>query len=133
MRKKQVGHRMTARGWHRLTHTSLSRAATRPPACPFRGKQHAGAFGAHGLQGRGLEPKMLKNWETAAHNHLVHSVALGLASFARTNTAGALFSAGICLFSGSLYVMVLSGQRWLGAVTPVGGLALTAGWLALLL
>jgi uncharacterized membrane protein YgdD (TMEM256/DUF423 family) len=76
---------------------------------------------------------MLKNWETAAHYHLVHSVALGLAAGARSNVPGALFAAGVTLFSGSLYAMVLTGNRSLGAITPIGGLLLTGGWLALLL
>ena len=55
-----------------------------------------------------------------------------LAGYVKAPTAGALFSAGIVLFSGSLYALVLTGNKRLGAITPIGGLALTAGWLALL-
>jgi uncharacterized membrane protein YgdD (TMEM256/DUF423 family) len=93
-----------------------------------------GAFGAHGLQKRINDPKMLKNWETAAHYHLMHSLALlGVASIAKRNhhLIGGLFVGGIVLFSGSLYAMVLTNQRKLGAVTPIGGLAFIGGWLAL--
>lgn len=75
--------------------------------------------------------KLLTTWETGAHYHLIHSVALGMAALARRDTAAAFFTAGILLFSGSLYALVLSGKRALGAVTPIGGLLLTAGWIAL--
>jgi uncharacterized membrane protein YgdD (TMEM256/DUF423 family) len=92
-----------------------------------------GAFGAHGLAKR-VDAKDLKVWETAAHYHLVHSVALLVASaHPRAKVPALLFTSGMALFSGSLYAMVLTGHRWLGAVTPVGGLLLTGGWLALLL
>jgi uncharacterized membrane protein YgdD (TMEM256/DUF423 family) len=92
-----------------------------------------GAFGAHGLQARGIEPKMLNNWETASRYHLIHSVALLAASLHRRALPGGLFVAGIAIFSGSVYLMVLTGERRLGAITPIGGLCLIGGWIALLL
>lgn len=101
-----------------------------------------GAFGAHGLKARlaglGDAPVRLEWWHTGAHYHLAHALALGLcaALSARSNgsaawIAGLCFVAGILLFSGSLYAMTLTGVRALGAVTPLGGLALLAGWCAL--
>ena len=92
-----------------------------------------GAFGAHGLQARVEDPAQLEWWQTGARYHLAHAVALlGVAAHpARPRVAGWLFVAGIALFSGSLYVMGLTGVRWLGAITPVGGLCLIAGWVAL--
>ena len=90
-----------------------------------------GAFGAHALRAR-VTAELLKTWETAAAYHLVHSVALLAAGAAGAPLAGALFTSGTMLFSGSLYALVLTGQRRFGAVTPVGGLLLTAGWVALL-
>lgn len=96
-----------------------------------------GAFGAHALRGR-VAPETLHAWNTAVQYHLMHSVALlGLALYAAHGGRGALlpallWTAGIALFSGSLYALGLGGPRWLGPVTPVGGLCLIAGWLALL-
>lgn len=95
-----------------------------------------GAFGAHGLQKRTQNEKLLKTWETAAHYHLIHSAALlGSMAVARRNhhLVGGLFLTGMTLFSGSLYALALTEKRKLGAVTPVGGLALISGWLALAL
>jgi uncharacterized membrane protein YgdD (TMEM256/DUF423 family) len=101
-----------------------------------------GAFGAHGLRAF-LEQKpdgaqRSAWWETAAHYHLTHALAIGLcALFAArwgggaSTAAGFCFASGIVLFSGSLYTMTLTGARWLGAVTPLGGLFLLAGWAAL--
>lgn len=100
-----------------------------------------GAFGAHGLKGR-LAPladgaQRLEWWSTAAHYHLTHALALGLAGYLATRTSSAAanvaaiaFVVGIVLFSGSLYTMTLTGARWLGAVTPFGGLSLMLGWTA---
>ena len=94
----------------------------------------AGAFGAHGLRDR-LAPDMLAVFETAARYQMYH--ALGLVAVAWVTTrwpdasaglAGWLFVAGIVLFSGSLYVLALSGVRWLGAITPFGGLCFLGGW-----
>lgn len=101
-----------------------------------------GAFGAHGLE-RALadlpdSAKRMAWWETAAHYHLVHAVALGLAAWAASRSpstaatvSGFAFVAGILIFSGSLYVMTVTGIRWLGAITPIGGLAFMVGWAAL--
>ncbi len=97
----------------------------------------AGAFGAHGLQAR-VSPEQLRAWNTAAEYHLLHSVvllALGLFQAATGRSVAlpaALFTAGTVLFSGSIYLLVLTAQRWLGPVTPLGGLCLIAAWLCLL-
>ncbi len=95
----------------------------------------SGAFGAHALRGR-VDAHLLEVWHTASRYHLVHAVALvaiGLAAPAGrlVAAAGWLLAAGIVLFAGSLYALVLSGQRAWGAVTPVGGLAWIVGWLTL--
>lgn len=93
-----------------------------------------GAFGAHGLEDK-VTPERLETWRTAAHYHLVHAVALGLVA-AHPETpkwAGILFTAGILVFAGSLYLLVLLDKGWLGAITPIGGLCLIAGWIALAL
>ncbi len=91
-----------------------------------------GAFGAHALRGS-VEPALLETWRTAAHYHLLHSVVLiAIGAHPRgTGWATGLIATGIALFSGSLYLLVLTGQRWLGAVTPLGGVCLIAGWLTL--
>ena len=99
-----------------------------------------GAFGTHGLRAR-VSERDLETWTTGVHYHLVHGVALLavgalIALFPNipaTKRSGWLFLAGIAVFSGSLYVLVISGQRWLGAVTPLGGLCFLAGWLNLAL
>ncbi len=103
-----------------------------------------GAFGAHGLKAR-LEPLAdgalrLQWWHTAAQHHLAHALALGLVALladrlggSLPRTAGWAFQVGILLFSGSLYAMTLSGVRALGAVTPLGGVALLVGWACLVL
>ncbi len=98
-----------------------------------------GAFGAHALRSRlegtadGL--RRLEWWQTAASYHLAHALALGLVALVLERTAsnavvaaGWAFTLGILLFSGSLYVMSLTGLRVLGAVTPFGGLSLLVGW-----
>ena len=92
-----------------------------------------GAFGAHGLKSR-VGPDLLGVWETGVRYHLVHALGLLAIGWAAERWPGAaiagwLFLAGTLIFSGSLYVLVLAGQRWLGAVTPLGGLAFIAGWL----
>ena len=97
-----------------------------------------GAFGAHALKSR-LSADMLAVWQTAVQYHLWHAlglVAIGLLAQHLPESgvlrlAGWLMLAGILLFSGSLYVLALSGMRWLGAVTPFGGACFIAGWLAL--
>ncbi|KAL2267979.1 hypothetical protein VTJ83DRAFT_2825 [Remersonia thermophila] len=90
-----------------------------------------GAFGAHGLKKHISDPQKLANWSTAAQYQLVHSVALLVAS--NNPVAGALFTAGMTMFSGSLYALTLDTERFrvLGPVTPIGGLCLIGGWLAL--
>jgi uncharacterized membrane protein YgdD (TMEM256/DUF423 family) len=97
----------------------------------------AGAFGAHALRGR-LGADMLAIFETGVRYQLVHALALFVVAWAgtqwpgrATTVSGWLFAAGIVIFSGSLYLLALTGQRGFGAVTPLGGLCLLAGWLAL--
>jgi uncharacterized membrane protein YgdD (TMEM256/DUF423 family) len=97
----------------------------------------AGAFGAHGLKSR-LVPEMLAVFETAARYQMYHALALFAVAWAYTRwpgplvtTSGALFAIGTLLFSGSLYLLSLSGIKWLGAITPLGGVAFLAGWLCL--
>jgi uncharacterized membrane protein YgdD (TMEM256/DUF423 family) len=97
-----------------------------------------GAFGAHALKAR-LTPDMTSVWQTAVQYHAWHALALfalGLLMLhfperAGLGLAGWLFVAGIVLFSGSLYVLALTGVRGLGAVTPFGGVAFLAGWATL--
>lgn len=96
-----------------------------------------GAFGAHGLRSR-LEPRMLEVFETGVRYHLIHAVALLLVAVlisrhdsAAFRTAGWAFTGGIAVFSGTLYILSVTGMRWLGAITPLGGLALIVGWIAL--
>jgi len=96
-----------------------------------------GAFAAHGLKTT-LAPEMLSAFETGVRYQMYHAFALFGAAWglARWQTrffavAGWLFVAGIVIFSGSLYLMAATGMRWLGAVTPIGGLAFLAGWLCL--
>lgn len=93
-----------------------------------------GAFGAHGLKSR-VDVAALAWWDTASKYHLIHAVALALVAAhpATPRLAGWLFVAGIAVFSGSLYAMTLTGVRGLGAITPIGGLCLIGGWLALAL
>ena len=98
-----------------------------------------GAFGAHGLRSR-LTPEMLAVFETGVRYHMYHALALVLTSLivARAGgwlvvAAGWAFTAGIVLFSGSLYALALTGVTTFGAVTPIGGLAFLAGWACLAL
>lgn len=97
-----------------------------------------GAFGAHALKTR-LPAGMLEVYQTAVQYHFWHALgllAVGLAlqllpEAGWLRTAGWLLTAGIVLFCGSLYLLALTGSKWLGAVTPLGGLAFILGWLAL--
>jgi uncharacterized membrane protein YgdD (TMEM256/DUF423 family) len=97
----------------------------------------AGAFGAHGLRAT-LTPEQLSAWNTATLYHLLHSVALlalglyGATTGRSVALPGTLFAAGVLLFSGSIYALVLTSQRWLGPVTPLGGLLMIAAWLSLI-
>jgi len=89
-----------------------------------------GAFGAHALKAALQSSGMLEVWNKAVLYHFLHGVALvALALHGTGNRATYfLFVAGIVLFSGSLYAMALSNVRWLGAITPLGGLCFLAGW-----
>lgn len=95
----------------------------------------AGAFGAHALASR-VTPERLETFDTAVRYQLIH--ALGLLAVAllgddsrQAAWAGILFIVGIALFSGSLYLLVLTGVRAFGAITPLGGVAFIAGWVLL--
>ena len=97
----------------------------------------AGAFGAHGLR-RVVTPDSLEIWRTAAQYQMLHGLGLLLiaalwsqVSPAQAGWAGGLMLAGTILFSGSLYALVLTGTRVLGAITPVGGLLMIAAWVLL--
>jgi len=97
-----------------------------------------GAFGAHALKGR-LDDYARSVFETAVQYHFYHSLALlavGVIALSAPQTAmlkssGWLFLIGIVIFSGSLYLLSITGVRWLGAITPLGGLAFIGGWACL--
>ena len=97
-----------------------------------------GAFGAHGLQGR-VTPELLAVFEVGVRYQMFHALALillGLFAGREASStlpvgvapAAVLFLFGVVVFSGSLYLLVLTGARWLGAVTPLGGVAFIVGW-----
>lgn len=87
----------------------------------------AGAFAAHGLEGR-LDAKSLEIFQTAARYQMYHALAICLAGALAARAPAYLFLAGTVLFSGSLYVLALTGVTVLGAITPFGGLAFLVGW-----
>ena len=96
-----------------------------------------GAFGAHLLKDK-LAPDMLDVFEVGVRYHMVHALALlavGLAAAqwpeSGVGLSGWLFAVGILIFSGSLYILALTGVKWLGAITPIGGAAFLAGWAVL--
>ena len=96
-----------------------------------------GAFGAHGLRGR-LSPEMLAVFETGVRYQMYHAIALLVLAALMSRwdgwavqVAGWSFTAGILLFSGSLYALALTGVTTLGAITPIGGVAFLVGWAAL--
>ena len=96
-----------------------------------------GAFGAHALKGN-VSPELLNAFESGARYQMYHAFALCAAAWGSARwqgrlfgVAGALFVAGIVLFSGSLYLLVVTGTRWLGMITPIGGLAFLGGWACL--
>lgn len=101
----------------------------------------AGAFGAHGLSPYFEKyPDLEATYDTAVRYHMIHGLALLAAAWASShwpgnwsNWAGYLFILGIVLFSGTLYLLVFTRLRWLGAVTPLGGVAFLAGWASLFL
>lgn len=97
-----------------------------------------GAFAAHGLKGR-LSTEMLNIFEVGARYQMYHALALMAVAWAETRwpggsvtAAGWLFVVGTVIFSGSLYLLSLTGWRWLGAITPIGGVAFLLGWLSLI-
>jgi len=94
----------------------------------------AGAFGAHGLK-RIVDTDMLAIWHTAVLYQLVHGLGMLLLALLAAQigapllgAAGAVMLAGVLIFSGSLYVLVLTGTKWLGAITPIGGMAFIVAW-----
>ena len=96
-----------------------------------------GAFGAHALK-NSLSPDVLVTFEVGVRYQMYHALALLAVGWACTRwpgkavtASGWLFVAGTLLFSGSLYILSLSGIRWMGAITPLGGVAFLAGWLCL--
>jgi uncharacterized membrane protein YgdD (TMEM256/DUF423 family) len=98
-----------------------------------------GAFGSHALRGK-LTDHSLEIYKTAVLYHMVHAMGLFLVAWMDTQIhdikitlAGSFMLAGIILFSGSLYLLALSGQKWLGAITPLGGLSFLLAWLFLFL
>jgi uncharacterized membrane protein YgdD (TMEM256/DUF423 family) len=97
----------------------------------------AGAFGAHGLKGR-ISVEMLSIFEVGVRYQMYHAFALIAAAWVQSKwpsslvkSGGWLFVIGTVLFSGSLYLLSVSGMRWIGAITPLGGLAFLAGWVCL--
>jgi len=96
-----------------------------------------GAFGAHGLKAV-VDAQALGWWETGAHYALGHAPVLVVVAWLAdrapgraTRVAGLAFSIGVLVFTGSLWVMTLTGIRWLGAITPIGGVSLLVGWVAI--
>ncbi len=103
----------------------------------------AGAFGAHALRDyfdQYPDLNVAGWWDTAVQYHMIHALGLFAVAWARTQTnsslatsAGWLLTAGLLIFCGSLYTMVFTRQTWLGAITPIGGVAFIAGWVCLFL
>jgi uncharacterized membrane protein YgdD (TMEM256/DUF423 family) len=99
-----------------------------------------GAFGAHGLEGK-LSPRMLEVFETGVRYHFYHALGLIILGLVAAHlpesrllkSSGWLMLAGIVLFSGSLYVLSMTGIKWLGAITPFGGMAFIVAWLLLVI
>ena len=94
-----------------------------------------GAFGAHGLRAR-LDPYSMSLWEKAVFYHFIHALGILIASvMGRTSAVSEwacwALAAGVLIFSGSLYLLAVTGTRMLGAITPIGGLCFIAGWLLL--
>ena len=92
-----------------------------------------GAFGAHALKGTLAANAMTDVWNKAVLYHFVHALALLVLAVlpAASRAASGLFVAGIVFFSGSLYLLALTNMKWLGAITPLGGLCFLAGWVSL--
>lgn len=96
-----------------------------------------GAFGAHGLKSH-LSEAMLQTWKTGVEYHFYHALGLlliGVLSVSMPtqllNWSALFLFAGIVLFSGSLYILAITGIKWIGAITPLGGICFIAGWLLL--
>lgn len=99
-----------------------------------------GAFGAHGLKNLLVETGRLETFETAVKYQFYHTLAIMMVGIwlqhhmdKQVVWAGIMFMAGILIFSGSLYVLCLTNIKWLGAITPIGGLAFIAGWVLIFL
>ena len=92
-----------------------------------------GAFGAHGLQELLERNDRIETWKTAVLYHLAHAVVMLVIATLRPlrSTAWMLMLTGVVIFSGTLYALALTNVKWLGAITPLGGVSLLAGWLAL--
>lgn len=96
----------------------------------------AGAFGAHGLKDR-IDADLLVVFEVGARYHMYHALGLFAVAWLASRgargaaLAGGLMLVGIAVFCGSLYALALSGERWLGAITPIGGVAWLVAWLCL--
>lgn len=98
-----------------------------------------GAFGAHGLKAH-LSPEMLTVYKTGVEYHFYHALGLllvGVLAYSfpaiQLKWSAMFLATGIILFSGSLYVLAITGIKWLGAITPLGGLSFVAGWVFLFL
>lgn len=98
-----------------------------------------GAFGAHALRQR-LAPEMLAIFEVGVRYHVYHALGLFAVAWVSERSSGGLAQAsgwamtlGILVFSGSLYLLSITGTRWLGAITPIGGFAFLTGWVLLFL
>ena len=94
-----------------------------------------GAFGAHGLRDR-LDPYSMSLWEKAVFYHFIHGLGMLIASLMQRTSPSSeascwALAAGILIFSGSLYLLAVTGVRTLGAITPIGGLCFIAGWVLL--
>jgi len=120
-----------------MTHSTLSPSPLLFRLTVFLGFSAVllGAFGAHLLKGTLIEHQTVEVWKTASFYHLTHAILLlvliHLPGFQKISFY--LFFFGLLLFSGSLYLLALSPLKWLGPVTPIGGLLLIGGWLSLLL
>jgi uncharacterized membrane protein YgdD (TMEM256/DUF423 family) len=98
----------------------------------------AGTFGAHGLE-QTVTPSLLQTFDTGVRYHMYHALALIGVAWACEHfggklpvAAGWLFVIGIIVFAGSLYLLAITGARWLGMITPIGGVAFIVGWLLLI-
>jgi uncharacterized membrane protein YgdD (TMEM256/DUF423 family) len=98
----------------------------------------AGTFGAHGLE-QTVTPALLETFDTGVRYHMYHALALIGVAWACEHfggklpvAAGWLFVIGIIVFAGSLYLLAITGARWLGMITPIGGVAFVVGWLLLI-